>query len=47
MSSPRSLRNIIGLRQVGDRIDIGLVRDGKPLRLTAVIADTTAEADKH
>jgi serine protease Do/serine protease DegQ len=47
VKSNSELRNIIGLRQVGDRIDIGLVRDGKPMRVTAVIADTTSEADKH
>jgi serine protease Do/serine protease DegQ len=47
VKSNSELRNIIGLRQVGDRIDIGLVRDGKPMRVTAVIADTTAETDKH
>jgi Do/DeqQ family serine protease len=47
VKSNSELRNIIGLRQVGDKIDIGLVRDGKPLRVTAVIADTTADPDKH
>jgi Do/DeqQ family serine protease len=47
VKSNSELRNIIGLRQVGDRIDIGLTRDGKAMRVTAVIADTTAEADKH
>ena len=47
VKSNSELRNIIGLRQVGDRVDIGLVRDGKPLRVTAVIADTTTDTDKH
>ena len=47
VKSNSELRNIIGLRQVGDRIDIGLTRDGKPMRVTAVIADTTADSDKH
>src|SRR6201987_1166655 len=37
------LRNTMGLLRVGDKVDIGLRRDGKPLRVTAVIADTTAE----
>jgi serine protease Do/serine protease DegQ len=37
------LRNTIGLLRVGDKVDIGLLRDGKPLRVTAVIADTTTE----
>src|ERR1700720_3568139 len=43
VKSNSELRNTIGLLRVGDRIDIGLVRDGKPLRVTAVIADTAAE----
>ncbi len=47
VKSNSELRNIIGLRQVGDHIDIGLMRDGKPMRVTAVIADTAAEGDKH
>jgi hypothetical protein len=40
------LRNTIGLLSVGDRVDISLLRDGKPRRVTAVIAerDTAAEA---
>jgi Do/DeqQ family serine protease len=46
VKSNSELRNIIGMRQVGDKIDIGLVRDGKPLHVTAVIADTTADPDK-
>ncbi len=36
--SNTELRNVIGLLRVGDTMDIGLVRDGKPLRVTAVIA---------
>jgi Do/DeqQ family serine protease len=43
VKSNSELRNTIGLLRVGDRVDIGLVRDGKPLRVTAVIADATAE----
>src|ERR1700758_5459887 len=38
VKSNSELRNAIGLLRVGDRMDIGLVRDGKPLRVTAVIA---------
>jgi len=40
-----ALRNTIGLLSVGDRVDISLLRDGKPRRVTAVIAerDTAAE----
>jgi len=36
--SNSDLRNAIGLLRVGDRVDIGLLRDGRPLQLTAVIA---------
>src|SRR4029079_2651557 len=40
------LRNTIGLLSVGDRVDIALLRDGKPQRVTAVVAerDTAAES---
>jgi S1-C subfamily serine protease len=44
VKSNSELRNTIGLRRVGDKVEIGLVRDGKPLKVTAVIADTAAEA---
>ncbi|HKD53343.1 MAG TPA: DegQ family serine endoprotease [Steroidobacteraceae bacterium] len=37
------LRNSIGLLRVGDKVEIGVVRDGKPLHVTAVIADTSTE----
>ncbi len=43
VKSNSELRNTIGLLRVGDKVDIGLLRDGKPLRVTAVIADTTPE----
>jgi Do/DeqQ family serine protease len=38
VKSNSELRNAIGLMRVGDSLDIGLVRDGKPMRVTAVIA---------
>ncbi|HEX4618259.1 MAG TPA: trypsin-like peptidase domain-containing protein, partial [Steroidobacteraceae bacterium] len=38
VKSNSELRNVIGLLRVGDRMDIGLVRDGKPMRVTAFIA---------
>ncbi|HUI63064.1 MAG TPA: DegQ family serine endoprotease [Steroidobacteraceae bacterium] len=41
VKSNGELRNAIGLMRVGDKVEIGLVREGKPLRVTAVIADTT------
>jgi serine protease Do/serine protease DegQ len=43
VKSNSELRNTIGLLRVGDKVDIGLLRDGKPLRVSAVIADTTTE----
>jgi serine protease Do/serine protease DegQ len=44
VKSNGELRNAIGLLRVGDKVDIGLLREGKPIRVTAVIADTTAAA---
>ncbi len=38
------LRNKIGLRRVGDKVRIGVIRDGKQRRLTAVIATPPGEA---
>jgi S1-C subfamily serine protease len=43
VKSNSELRNTIGLLRVGDRVDIGLVRDGKPLKVAAVIADSSVE----
>ena len=43
VKSNSELRNTIGLLRVGDKVEIGLLRDGKPLRVTAVIADTSPE----
>ena len=39
------LRNSIGLLSIGDKVDVALLRDGKPRRVTAVIGerDTAAE----
>src|SRR5215470_107947 len=41
VKSNGELRNAIGLMRVGDKVEIGLLREGKPLRVTAIIADTT------
>jgi S1-C subfamily serine protease len=38
VKSNSELRNAIGLLRVGAAVDIGLVRDGKSMRVTAVIA---------
>src|SRR5579864_683327 len=42
VKSNGELRNAIGLMRVGDKVEIGLLREGKPLRVTAVISDNTA-----
>jgi Do/DeqQ family serine protease len=42
VKSNSELRNSIGLMRVGDKVEIGLLRDGKSLRVTAIIADTAA-----
>src|SRR6267154_975539 len=41
VKSNGELRNAIGLMRVGDKVEIGLLREGKPLRVTAVIADSS------
>jgi Do/DeqQ family serine protease len=39
MKSSGELRNAIGMLRVGDKVDIGLLRDGKPRQITALIAE--------
>ncbi len=39
------LRNTIGLLSIGERVDIALLRDGKPRRVTAVIGERDASAE--
>src|SRR5688572_29119697 len=36
------LRNAIGLSRVGDKLEVALIRDRKPLQVTAVITETPA-----
>ncbi|HEY8509309.1 MAG TPA: PDZ domain-containing protein, partial [Steroidobacteraceae bacterium] len=38
------LRNVIGLLRVGDKVEITLLRDNKPRRVTAVIGENTLNA---
>lgn len=45
VKSNSDLRNAIGLLRVGDKVDIGLLREGKPLKLTAVIGEAAATAE--
>jgi Do/DeqQ family serine protease len=39
VKSNAELRNVIGLLRVGDKVEIGIVRDGNPQHVTAVIAE--------
>jgi Do/DeqQ family serine protease len=39
MKSSGELRNAIGMLHVGDKVELGLLRDGKPRKLTALIAE--------
>jgi serine protease Do/serine protease DegQ len=39
MKSASELRNAIGMLRVGDKVDIGLLRDGKAHKVTALIAE--------
>jgi S1-C subfamily serine protease len=39
VSNTAELRNSIGLLSVGEKVEIGLMRDGKPRRLTAMIGE--------
>ncbi|PZN34089.1 MAG: serine endoprotease DegQ [Proteobacteria bacterium] len=39
VTTSAELRNAIGLMRVGEKVEIGLLRDGKPRRVTAVIGE--------
>jgi Do/DeqQ family serine protease len=39
MKGAGELRNAIGMLRVGDKVEIGFLRDGKPQRVTALIAE--------
>ena len=39
MKDATELRNTIGMLRIGDKVEIGLLRDGKPLKVTALIAE--------
>jgi serine protease Do/serine protease DegQ len=50
MKDATELRNTIGMLRIGDKVEIGLLRDGKPHKVMALIAergdvDTTKAAD--
>jgi S1-C subfamily serine protease len=40
-----ALRNTIGLLRIGERVDVSLLRDGKPRRVTAMIGERDAVAE--
>lgn len=42
IKSNSELRNAIGLSRVGEKLDVALIRDRKPLRVTAVITELPA-----
>jgi serine protease Do/serine protease DegQ len=44
IKSNSELRNAIGLSRVGDKLDVALIRDRKPLHLTAVITELPTQA---
>jgi S1-C subfamily serine protease len=49
IKSNSELRNAIGLSRVGDKLDVALIRDRKPMRVIAVITElptTTAAANQ-
>jgi len=39
LRSATELRNSIGMLRIGDQVEIGLLRDGKPLKVTALVAE--------
>jgi Do/DeqQ family serine protease len=41
MKTAAELRNAIGMMRIGDQVEIGLLRDGKPLKVTALVAENT------
>src|SRR5271165_5972495 len=52
MKSAGELRNAIGMLRVGDKVEVGLLRDGKPLKVTALVserseAESANAADIH
>jgi Do/DeqQ family serine protease len=42
MKNAAELRRTIGMLRVGDKVEVGLLRDGKPRTLTALIAEKSA-----
>jgi Do/DeqQ family serine protease len=52
LKSAAELRNTFGMLRIGDQVEIGLLRDGKPLKVTALVqertdSDAASAADIH
>jgi S1-C subfamily serine protease len=47
VKSNSELRNAVGLLRVGDKVDISLLRDGKPRKVTALLADSGSTPAKE
>ncbi len=45
MKSARELRNAIGMLRIGDQVEIGLLRDGKPHQVTALVSERSSETE--
>src|SRR5690606_37578423 len=39
ISNASELRNAIGLLRIGEKVELGLIREGKPRRVTAIIGE--------
>jgi Do/DeqQ family serine protease len=44
MKTAKELRNAIGMLRVGDQVEIGLLREGKPLKVSALVAEREGES---
>jgi serine protease Do/serine protease DegQ len=44
VKSSAEFRNVIGLLRVGDKVDVGVLREGRALKLTASVADAAGTA---
>jgi serine protease Do/serine protease DegQ len=47
VKSNSELRNAVGMLRVGDKVDINLLRDGKPRKVTAMLADSGGTPTKE
>ena len=47
IKSASELRNTIGMLRIGDQVEIGLLRDGKPRKVTALVAEHCGERGRR